>query len=427
MNNSNTSATAHSITLTTTQLMEIRDQMVAEIAQGLAQPNQTIKALPAFTRLPATLHDGQVVVLDAGGTNVRAAQIAFQQNEVSFVQPKQRDETLMSQAQEVGAISAEVFFQRQADLVHQVCQQPEFDLGYCFSYPSTNTPDGDAQLVTWTKGINVENVVGRSLRELIGKAIANNQQTARKIPVLNDTVTTLLAGAWLADCDQYIGLIAGTGLNAAAFYPVNQITKLTREEKQGWSESDLMAVNLEIGNFHPKFLSAFDDALNEQRVHDHPNKQRLEKAASGRYIAPLFGQVVGREVCMNLPAEYAFDPNDIQSHAGMVANLRDYPNLHIAQAARAVIERSADLTAVVLAAIIKGQNASNTEQHTVTTGILIEGTLFWKTEGYKERVEQQLRQLIPAHITPQFLHNDLAVQTNFIGIGYATLAMDKHL
>ena len=128
MNNSNTTTASHIISLSTAQLMEIRDQMVAEIAQGLAQPNHAIKALPAFTHLPATLHDGEVVVLDAGGTNVRAAQIAFEQNEVRFVQPKRRDETLMSQAQEVGAISAEVFFQRQADLVHQVCQQPEFDL-----------------------------------------------------------------------------------------------------------------------------------------------------------------------------------------------------------------------------------------------------------------------------------------------------------
>lgn len=130
---------------------------------------------------------------------------------------------------------------------------------------------------------------------------------------------------------------------------------------------------------------------------------------------------------MNLPVEYAFDPDDIQSHAGMVANLRDYPDARIAQAARAVIERSADLTAVVLAAIIKGQNADNFDERAVTTGILIEGTLFWKTDGYKERVEQQLRQLIPAHITPQFLHNDLAVQTNFIGVGYATLAMGNRV
>jgi hexokinase len=425
MNNQNSPKSFTDISLSTAQLIEIRDQMVAGIAQGLALPNQTVKALPAFTRLPETLHDGEVVVLDAGGTNVRAAQIAFAQNEVRYVQDKQRDESLMSQAQEVGAISSEVFFQRQADLVHQVCQQPEFDLGYCFSYPSTNTPDGDAQLVTWTKGIVVENVIGRSLREMIGKAIANNNQTAHKIPVLNDTVTTLLAGAWLTDCDQYIGLIAGTGLNAAAFYPVSQITKLTDDEKKGWKDTDLMAVNLEIGNFHPKFLSTFDDTLNALRVHDNPNKQRLEKAASGRYIAPIIGQMVGREVCLNLPAEYAFDPEDIYSHAGMVAKLRDYPDATIAQAAHALLERSADLTAVILAAIIMGQNADSTERRAVTTGILVEGTLFWQTEGYKEHVAEQLQQLIPPHITPQFLHNDLDVQTNFIGLGYATLAMNS--
>ena len=59
----------------------------------------------------------------------------------------------------------------------------------------------------------------------------------------------------------------------------------------------------------------------------------------------------------------------------------------------------------------------------VTTGILVEGTLFWKTEGYKERVERQLDRLTPDHLSARFLFNDRPVPTNFIGVGYATLAM----
>ena len=34
------------------QLEQLRDQLVGEIAQGLAQPKQQIKALPAFVCLP---------------------------------------------------------------------------------------------------------------------------------------------------------------------------------------------------------------------------------------------------------------------------------------------------------------------------------------------------------------------------------------
>ena len=416
------------LSLSFEQLEQIRDQLIDEINQGLSQPNQRIKALPAFVRLPEANLNGEVMVLDTGGTNVRAAKVAFAGNQVQFTKAKQRDEFLMSEAQVVGAISADTFFERQADLIHKVSDEPEFDLGYCFSYPSTNTPDNDARLVTWTKGVSIENVIGESLREKICAALAKNGQTAHKVPVLNDTVTSLIAGAWLSECDQYIGLIAGTGLNAAAYYRVDQISKLSAEEKQGWGNEELMAVNLEVGNFHPKFLTQYDDELNALRVDDNPGKQRLEKSASGRYIAPIFGQIVGRELCMSLKDGFAFDPDDIATHAGQVTLLRHYPDSYIAQTAEAIINRSADFTAVILAAIIMGQNANNLSddpvlQKPVTTGVLVEGTLFWKTEGYKERVAEQLDRLTPDHLSAKFLHNDREVSTNFIGIGCATLAM----
>ena len=189
-----------------------------------------------------------------------------------------------------------------------------------------------------------------------------------------------------------------------------------------------MAVNLEVGNFHPKFLTQYDDELNDLRVDDNPGKQRIEKAASGRYIAPIFGRIVGRELCMSLKDGFAFDPDDIATHAGQVTLLRHYPDSYIAQTADAIINRSADFTAVILAAIIMGQNANNLSddpalQKPVTTGVLVEGTLFWKTEGYKERVADQLDRLTPDHLSAKFLHNDREVSTNFIGIGCATLVM----
>ena len=83
---------------------------------------------------------------------------------------------------------------------------------------------------------------------------------------------------------------------------------------------------------------------------------------------------------------------------------------------------------MILAAIIMGQNAhllsgDAADLQPVTTGILVEGTLFWKTEGYKERVARQLDRLTPDHLSAKFLFNDRDVSTNFIGVGYATLAM----
>ena len=421
-------AVTQGLCLSLEQLEQLRDQLTHEIANGLAQPQQMIKALPAFVCLPKDKPAGEIMVLDVGGTNVRVAKIELRAASARFTRAEQVDKKLMGESQIVDAISADNFFQRQADLIRAVSDEPEFDLGYCFSFPSTNTPDNDARLVNWTKGINVDEVIGQSLRAKIRQAIANNGQTAHKIPVLNDTVTTLLAGAWMADCDQYIGLIAGTGLNAAAYYRVDQIGKLSALEKQNWREDEFMAVNLEVGNFAPNFLTEYDDALDARRLDDNPGKQRIEKAMSGRYIAPIFGQIVGRKRCLTLPAPFAFDPDDIHAHAGQVAALRDYPDEAIAQVAQAVINRSADFVAVILAGIMMGQNAHHASEsapapQSHTTGILVEGSLFWRTDGYRERVAAQLKLLTPAHMQFQFLSNKLGVSTNYIGLGYATLAM----
>lgn len=408
------------LTLSNQQLEQVRDELAQQIAQGLAQDGQTIKALPSYMRRPSGNAQGDVVVVDAGGTNVRAAHVQLNGKEVSFISAPQADRTLMSEAQTVGAISRETFFARQAALVQKVCAASEFNLGYCFSYPSSNQPNGDAALVNWTKGINIEQMIGTSLRESLNTATAQNGQTALKTPVLNDTITTLLAGAWMDDgCDQYIGIIAGTGMNAAGFYRTELISKLNATDNAAWDDQELMAVNLELGNFHPSCLSIYDDELDAAGVDDHPGKQRLEKAIAGKYTASIFGRIVGREACLALPDAWAFDPESgSRTHAGHVTQLRRYHG-YMAEIATALINRGADLTAAALAGVVVSQDMPNNQPATI--GVLAEGTLFWQTQGYRERVEATLSALTPGHITIKILQNTSDVDANFIGAACAAL------
>ena len=406
------------LTLSDNQLQQIRDELAAKITEGLTKDGQQIKGLPAYLRRPSGQSNGDAVVLDAGGTNVRAAHISLQGKEVSFIVEPQADRTLMHDAQTPGQVSPAEFFARQASLIQKICPAPEFNLGYCFSYPSTNTPDGDAALVNWTKGINVDNMIGVPLRQQLTDALQAQGQTAHHTPILNDTVTTLAAAAWMEpDCDTYIGLIAGTGMNAAGFYRTKQITKLSANEAKDWQPDELMAVNLEIGNFHPPFLSHFDDELDAAGLDDNPGKQRLEKAIAGKYTAEIFGRIVGREACLALPDAWAFDPEaGSRTHAGHVTQLRRYHGV-MADVATALIDRCADLTAAALAGVIKSQDLST--PHTV--GILAEGTLFWQTEGYRERVEGTLNRLTPSHVQVRILQNASDVDANFIGAACAAL------
>lgn len=409
------------LTLSDNQLQQIRDELAAKITEGLTKDGQQIKGLPAYLRRPSGQSNGDAVVLDAGGTNVRAAHISLQGKEVSFIVEPQADRTLMHDAQTPGQVSPAEFFARQASLIQKICPAPEFNLGYCFSYPSTNTPDGDAALVNWTKGINVDNMIGVPLRQQLTDALQAQGQTAHHTPILNDTVTTLAAAAWMEpDCDTYIGLIAGTGMNAAGFYRTKQITKLSANEAKDWQPDELMAVNLEIGNFHPPFLSHFDDELDAAGLDDNPGKQRLEKSLGGKYTAELYGRIVGRDACLALPDAWAFDPEaGSRTHAGHVTQLRRYQG-PMAEVATALIDRSADLTAAALAGVLKSQDLP--ADQTTTVGILAEGTLFWQTEGYRERVEKTLNALIPASTKVRILQNESNVDANFIGAACAALA-----
>ncbi|GHA64548.1 hexokinase [Formosimonas limnophila] len=410
------------LTLTNEQLTQARDELAANIHKGLSQAGQQIKSLPAYLKLPKQNLSGEAFILDAGGTNVRAGHIKMTADTVEFINGPLADKTLMFDAQIPGNVSADEFFNRQASLLNKLSPPPEFNLGYCFSYPSENKPDGDASLINWTKNINVDDVIGQSARALLTQAITAQGHTALKTPVLNDTVTALIAGAWMSpDCDQYLGLIAGTGMNAAGFFRTTQITKLAPDIAARWGQDELMAVNLELGNFHPACLSHYDDELDADNPNDSPGRQRLEKAVSGRYLAKIYGRIVGREACMALPDGLDFDPEDNENtHAGHVTQLRRYqgPMSHVAIA---LINRSADLVAAALAGVIKAQDLPTDKAQIV--GILPEGSLFWLTNGYPQRVEETLTRLIPDNVTVRIMQNDTGVDANFIGAATAALSM----
>ena len=57
---------------------------------------------------------------------------------------------------------------------------------------------GDAVLIEWTKGVRIRDVVGKPVGALLRAALERRGKSVRAIPVLNDTVASLLAGAALA-------------------------------------------------------------------------------------------------------------------------------------------------------------------------------------------------------------------------------------
>ncbi|MBC8328840.1 MAG: hypothetical protein H8E31_08850 [Planctomycetes bacterium] len=364
-------------------LIAVRDALAARLAEGLVTDGGEIQALPAWLPPPPPSLAGEAIVVDTGGTNMRAALVALAPGAPARVLAGPvGGEVPRDPAR---AVDAAGFFRLQAELVAQLAPPPGLPLGYCFSYPSACAPDGDAVLLKWTKGIRIAGVEGARVGSGLRAAVAALGLRPGPVRVLNDTVAALLAGARRhGPGTETIGLIVGTGTNMAAF--------LTRPGLPR------MALNLESGNFDPPGLSRWDAALDA--ASDHPGRQRFEKAVSGYYLPHLFRQI--------FPDSGAIDP---ARGSGPLAELRRGRGPE-ADAAGLLLERSADLVGAAIAGVCLRLPPNR------PVAVTAEGSLFWKTPGFRERATATARRLLDP---PRALDIDEVEHANLAGSACAAL------
>ncbi len=333
-------------------------------------------------------------MVDTGGTNMRAALVkvypdgscTVEKGPVGAPVPTGRDGQ---------AVRAEDFFTAQVDLIARLEPEPGLPVGYCFSYPAEITPEADARLLHWTKGVAISGVEGHLVGRPLAEAMAAAGFGPSGIKVLNDTVAALLAGAGqqAGRFDDFVGLIAGTGTNMAGFFDVARISKVPPGP---WRHQD-MAVNLESGNYHPPHLSSWDEALD--RGLDRPGGQRFEKAVSGYYLPFLFREV--------FKGQLDFCP---EKGSGQLVAMRGTAGP--GEVAEALLDRAADLVAAGLAGMIQASGRGG------RVGIVAEGSLFWGDPGFRPRVQDTLGKLVAPGVEFQVLSLGDA---NLIGSAYAAL------
>lgn len=375
------------------QLADVAGALEHRIREGLAFDGKEIKALPAYLEPPAVGLQGEAVVVDAGGSNVRAAHVRL---------GGEGDQVLAGPAggplpvRGEDAMSAYDFWHMQAEFVER-CRPPAgLPLGYCFSYPSRVHDDRDATLITWTKGVAIEGVEGQRVGAPLYQALHERGVNPTHTVVLNDTVAALLGGSAMApDPARVIGLIAGTGTNMAAYFSPRAAPKL-----QGKTEN-LMAVNLESGNFKPPFLNEIDDAFDAET--DKPGQQRFEKAMGGYALPYLFQRLVA--------PEHQFDPTE---GGQRLTVLTEQGSGRPREVAEALLERSADLVAAGLYGVARVLG------DTAPIHVLAEGSLMWKSVGYAARVQQTLEGLAPNGPRFELIHRP---DVNLFGSAAAALSV----
>lgn len=390
------------------QLKNIAVLFQQKVEEGLTSENQEIQCLPTFITPDSESVNGKALVLDLGGTNYRVALIDFN-NGTPTIYPSngwKKDMSIMKSS----GYSREELFKELADMIVEIKCDEEIPIGYCFSYPIKSTLDGDAELLRWTKGVDIKEMVG----QLVGKPLldylnARNDIKFTGIKVLNDTVASLFAGLSDSSYDAYIGLIVGTGTNMATFIPADKIKKMNPE----FDMHGLIPVNLESGNFHPPYLTTVDDAVDS--TSDTPGKQRFEKAVSGMYLGDI------------LKTTFPLDEFEEKFDAQKLTTIMNYPDIHkdiYVDVAQWIYNRSAYLVAASLAGLIMQLKSYNKDIRKIC--LVAEGSLFWsenrKDRNYNVIVMEKLRELLDDFgLSDVEVHINNMKNANLIGTGIAAL------
>nr|BBO36632.1 hexokinase 1 [Dianthus caryophyllus] len=279
------------------KLRQVADAMAVEMHAGLAsEGGSKLKMLISYVdNLPTGDENGLFYALDLGGTNFRVLRVKLGGKEKGVVQ--QEFEEVSIPPELIDGTSEQLFDYIAEALAKFVATESEGlhpepnkqrELGFTFSFPVKQTSIASGTLIRWTKGFNIEDVVGEDVVAHLSKAMQRKGIDMRVTALVNDTVGTL-AGGRFYNKDVIAAVILGTGTNGAYVERASAIPK--------WHgplpKSGEMVINMEWGNFRSSHLplTEYDIALDEESL--NPGEQIYEKMISGLYL----GEVVRRVLC----------------------------------------------------------------------------------------------------------------------------------
>jgi hexokinase len=367
-----------SLKLTIDQLCNVSINFKRETKKGLTKKDAIIKCLPSFIPPPQQINNGQVYVIELGGSNLRTALISIKNGEASFLDgpieiamPWERNRSFPK----------EKFLKIQADALASLKSGDEEFIGYCFSFPTEPLPNQDARLINWTKGLVISNMIGYEVgKTLLSYITSHYNMHFKRICVVNDAIATLFSGLNNYRRDGLIGLILGTGNNMATFLDIKNIPKM-RNVPYNFEK---IPVNLESGNFNIPYLSKWDEVVDNKS--ENKGMHLFEKAVSGMYLGRVFKAIF---------PDSSLDPE--KGAKGLVDMLNNPENIkeEYISTARHIYKRSSSLIAASLAGII---SLLIDHHHLNEIYIIGEGRLFWsKVDGmgsYSTLVQKTLTTLI---------------------------------
>lgn len=376
-----------------------------------------------------------VIVIDAGGTNFRSCLVTFDEKGNASI--SELEKTSMPGIEK--ELSKKDFFAAIAKNLDHLKNKAK-RIGFCFSYAMNITPDGDGEVLKFSKEIKAKEVEGSLVGACLSDALVERGwNRPEKITLLNDTTAALLAGASNATegraYSSYVGFILGTGMNTAYIDsdPIEKIAQM--KDSKGNSAPKEQIVVCESGRFNKVQRSEFDIEFDKKS--NSPGLYVMEKMCSGAYLGPvafialkaaakdgLFSKPVADAIC-NLQKVELYDmdqffyfPKKTTTVLGEVISkgtLEDSDTMFFIL--DAIVERAARLAAaLVAAAVIKSGKGTNPSR---PVGIVCNGTTFYKTHNLNSRIRGYLNEVL---ISQRHTYFEILTIENDITLGTAVAA-----
>jgi hexokinase len=273
----------------------VRDVLI-DMERGLAGQPSSLPMIPSYLSPVTHVPPGKTVLaLDAGGTNLRASFVRFDDQGRAIAEGTVKAPMPGTR----GRVSVVEFFDQIAELCVPLLEKAGGGkdiegIGFTFSYPMEITEDADGKPLGFSKEVDALDVIGKPVGKELRDALARRKLVYDgRIVLLNDTAATLLSGlvqippdgeavraegAESAPAGPVIGLILGTGFNTA--YPEKAIPKIGFD-----SPSSPQIVVCETGAFAVKYRGVLDREYDGTTK--RPGSYIMEKTTSGAYLGPL--------------------------------------------------------------------------------------------------------------------------------------------
>ncbi|KAK9382850.1 hexokinase-domain-containing protein [Kockiozyma suomiensis] len=299
------------LTVETTKLCEIVDHFVKELEKGLSKEGGNIPMIPTWVmNMPEGNETGKYLALDMGGTNLRVVEVELLGNRnFDVIQSKYR----MPPEMKTG--SSEQLWDYIADCLKSFVEEnhesvegeDSLHLGFTFSYPCSQSAINKGILQRWTKGFDIDNVEGHDVQPMLEAALQRKNVSIKVTALINDTTGTMVASNY-TDPKTQMGLIFGTGCNAAYFETIGNIPKL--EGLVDLPPDTPMAINCEWGAFDNEHVvlprTAYDVQIDNESP--RPNQQSFEKMIAGLYLGEI-----QRLIMLDLHAQgFIFERQDVE-------------------------------------------------------------------------------------------------------------------